>query len=320
MPMSGHPSVVPEAPVPVAGARSVAAPRRGHSQRGGWGFLLPAVLVLFALTIFPFIFTVVLSLSNVDLTAGLQVQPGTLANWQQLIGDAQFWGSLGTTCLFVALAVVSEYILGFGLALLLWRDLRGGAFFRVIFLIPMMLAPVAIAFMGRMFYDESYGPLDATLRQFGLPGVHWLSTSPLALISIILVDIWEWTPFMILLLLAGLQALPNECLEAAQLDGASGWTIIRYIIVPMLAPISVMAVLLRMIEAFKIFGPILILTGGGPGTSTESSSLYAYFTGLNNFNLSYGSSLAVGLLIVVTIVAIIYLAISRRLVQKVLGT
>ena len=115
--------------------------RRGHSQRGGWGFLLPAVIVLFALTIFPFIFTVVLSLSNVDLTAGLQVQPGTLANWQQLIGDAQFWGSLGMTCLFVALAVVSEYILGFGLALLLWRDLRGGAFFRVIFLIPMMLAP-----------------------------------------------------------------------------------------------------------------------------------------------------------------------------------
>src|SRR5437763_14689120 len=105
--MGGHPFAAPEAPAPVAGARSVAAPRRGHSQRGGWGFLLPAVIVLFALTIFPFIFTVVLSLRNLDLTAGLQVQPGTLANWQQLIGDAHFWGRLGRSCLLVVRAVVS---------------------------------------------------------------------------------------------------------------------------------------------------------------------------------------------------------------------
>lgn len=316
--MSGRPSTVQGAPV--TGARPIALAPRGLSQRGGWGFLLPTVVVLFALTIFPFIFTVVLSFSNVDLTAGLQVQPGTLDNWQQLVSDAQFWASLSVTVIFVALAVISEYLLGFGLALLLWRDLRGGALFRVLFLIPMMLAPVAIAFMGRMFYDESYGPLDGVLHHLGLPIVHWLSTSPLALISIVIVDIWEWTPFMILLLLAGMQALPAECLEAAQLDGASGWTTIRYIIFPMLAPISVMAILLRMIEAFKIFGPLLILTGGGPGTLTTSSSLYAYFTGLNNFNLSYGSSLAVGLLIVVTIVAIVYLAISRRLVARVLTT
>lgn len=318
--MSGRPSIAPESPVASAGARPVvAAPRRGQSQRAGWGFLLPAVVVLLLLTIFPFAFTVFLSFSNVDLTAGLQIQPGTLANWQQLVGDAQFWGSLGFTSLFVGLAVICEYILGFYLALLLWKDLRGGAFFRVVFLIPMMLAPVAIGFMGRMFYDESYGPLDALTHYFGLPIVHWLSTYPLALLSIVIVDIWEWTPFMILLLLAGLQALPGECLEAAQLDGASWWKTVRYVVFPMLAPVSVMAILLRMIEAFKVFGRILILTGGGPGTSTESSSLYAYFTGLNNFNLSYGSSLAVGLLIVVTIVATVYLAISRRLLQKVLS-
>ena len=287
------------------------------SQTNGWYFIGPAVLILLLLTLFPLIFSLALSFSNVSQDNGLAFGALTLSNWGQLIGDSSFWGSLGFTVLFVVVAVTVEFFIGFGLALLLWRHIPGAGFFRVLFSIPMMLAPVAIGFMWRMLYDETNGPVDAILRAVRIGTVPWLSQSNVAVVATIIMDVWEWTPFMFLLLLAGLQALDEEALEAAQLDGATGLRIVRSIVFPMLAPISVMAIFLRMVDSFTIFGQIFLLTGGGPGTATTSTTLFAFFQGFQDFQVSYGSTIALALLVIVTVIALTYLAVTRRLLRRV---
>jgi multiple sugar transport system permease protein len=258
-----------------------------------------------------------MSFSNVSTDNGLQLTSATLDNWRTLLNDSAFWDSLKFTVFFVVVAVTLEFFIGFGLALLLWRQIRGGAFFRVLFSIPMMLAPVAIGFMFRMIYDETYGPVDSILKGLHLPSVPWLSQAHEAVAAVIIMDIWEWTPLMFLLLLAGLQALPEDALEAAQLDGATGFRVVSSIIFPILAPISMMAIFLRMVDAFTVFGQIFLLTGGGPGSATTSTTLFAFFQGFQNFSVSYGSTISLALLIIVTATALIYLAIGRALVRRV---
>ncbi|GAC1509385.1 MAG: sugar ABC transporter permease [Chloroflexota bacterium] len=281
--------------------------------------MAPALILLLLLNVFPLIFSVVMSFSNVSQTNGLTLTSATLENWRQLLSDVSFWDSLKFTIFFVFIAVSVEYVIGFGLALLLWRHLPGGAFFRVLFSIPMMLAPVAIGFMWRMLYDESNGPIDAILRGLHLGSVPWLSKGPDAVFAVLIMDVWEWTPLLFLLLLAGLQALPEDAIEAARLDGATGLRVVWNIILPILAPISVMAVFLRIVDAFTVFGQIFLLTGGGPGTSTTSTTLFAFFQGFQDFNVSYGSTISLALLIVVTVVALLYLALTRPLVRRIEG-
>jgi multiple sugar transport system permease protein len=147
--------------------------------------------------------------------------------------------------------------------------------------------------------------------------VLWLSSTSTAPFTVVIMDIWQWTPLMFLLLLAGLQSIPEDAMEAARIDGASGVRVIREIVLPLLAPIAVMAVFLRMILAFTIFGEIFLLTGGGPGTATTSTTLFAYYQGFHNFNLSFGSTISLALLIFVTVIGLTYLALSRLLLWRV---
>lgn len=286
-------------------------------RASGWPFVLPVVLLLLLLNVFPLVFSVVMSFSNVATENGLHLTQATLANWSLLIHDSTFWDSMKFTLFLVVVGVTLEFLVGLTLALLLWRKIPGGGFFRVLFSIPMMLAPVAIGFMFRMLFNEQYGPLDSILRTLHLGTVPWLSNTTVAPLSVLILDIWQWTPLMFLLLLAGLQAIPDEALEAAEIDGASGFRVIWDIVLPMLAPISVMAVFLRMALAFTIFGEIYLLTGGGPGTSTTSTTLFAYFQGFQTFNISYGSTISLALLIFVTVTALLYLAVSRIVLRRV---
>lgn len=302
-----------------------AAPRRarlrtptGVSARGsGWPFVLPTVILLLLLNVFPLVFSVVMSFSNASTDSGLKLTQATLSNWSQLLSDGDFWSSMKFTVFLVVAGVTGEFLIGLTLALLLWRKIPGGGFFRVLFSIPMMLAPVAVGFMFRMLFNEQYGPVDAIFRALHLPTVSWLSGTTAAPISVLIMDIWQWTPLMFLLLLAGLQAIPEDALEAAQIDGASGLRVIWDIILPMLAPISVMAVFLRMVIAFTIFGEIYLLTGGGPGTSTTSTTLLAYYQGFQTFNISYGSTISLALLIFVTGLATVYLSVTRLILRRV---
>ncbi len=275
-------------------------------------FLLPAVSILLCFTIFPFLFTVALTFSRVSLVGGLKLQFGGLQNWIRLVQDDRFWNSLGNTLFIVAVAVSVEFILGLGLALLINRPLRGGAFFRTIFILPMALAPIAIGYIWLMIYHETIGPLNVLLERIGLPPVGWVSRRNVAIYSIIITDIWHWTPFMFIVLLAGLQSLPAEILEAAQIDGTSGWQLFRYITFPMLRPTAIAAIILRSLEAFKIVDEIFIITGGGPGVSTESLTLHAYYIGFLSFDLAYGATIAMSLFLLVLVVALSMVRITQR--------
>jgi multiple sugar transport system permease protein len=290
-----------------------------RERRVGWGFVVPTLVVLLLLNTFPLVFSVLLSFSRIDTSTGLQFGEITLDNWDALLHDPQFWSSVWFTVLFTVIATVVEYFIGLSLALLLREKIRGGAFFRVLFAIPMMLAPVAIGFMWRMLYDQSNGPINAVLRGLHLGSPPWLSDSHLAVVSVVIMDVWEWTPLVFLLLLAGLQAIPTEVIDAAKVDGAGGFQVIYRVIVPMLAPVTVTAIFLRMIDSFQVFGQIFLLTGGGPGTATTSTTLFGFFQGFQSFDLGYGATIALALLILVVVVSTVFLAVSRRLLARVEG-
>jgi multiple sugar transport system permease protein len=311
------------------------APRRGETsteqsevgrqgaarreRRTGWGFVLPTLVVLLVLNIFPLVFSLLLSFTRIDTSTGLTIGEVTLDNWRALASDGQFWSSVWFTLIFTIAATIVEYVVGFSLALLLRGKIAGGGFFRVLFAIPMMLAPVAIGFTWRMLYDQSNGPIDSLLRGLHLGSPPWLSDSHLAVAAVVIMDVWEWTPLVFLLLLAGLQSIPAEVVEAARVDGASSWQVVTRILFPMLLPVTVTAMFLRMIDSFQVFGQIFLLTGGGPGTATTSTTLFGFFQGFQNFDLGYGATIALALLLMVVLFSTVFLSVSRRLLQRVEG-
>jgi len=281
-------------------------------KKAGRAFLLPAVIILLLLTIFPFLFSLFLSFGKVSFLGGLQIHFAGLKNWLRLFGDERFYNALRITISITVIAVAIEYALGLGLALLLNRGVKGSTFFRVLFLLPMMLTPIAVGYMWRMMFHFTRGPIDHVLPLLGLPAVAWLTEPKIVLYSIILTDIWHWTPLMILILFAGLQSIPPALLEAARIDGASAWQLFREVIFPLLAPASIAAILLRTIEVLKIVDKIYILTGGGPGIYSESMTLFGYSLGLHAFDLTYGATIAFSLFIVVLVISIIFILMTRR--------
>lgn len=284
---------------------------------GKGAFLIPALAMLLIFTMLPFFFSLFLSFTKVSLVGGLKITWAGFYNWVQLANDARFWNSLRNTIFIAGVVVSLEYGLGLILALFLNREgLKGRGFFRVAFLIPMMLTPIGIGFMWRMLFDPGGGPVNDILIRLGFPFIGWLSNAKIAIYTIIVSDIWHWTPFMFILLLASLQGIPSELMEAAKVDGASGWQTFRFIIFPLLMPVSVALILLRSIEAFKIMDKVYIITGGGPGTSTETTTLYTYITGLKRFELGYGSTMAYTFFLFILGIAIAFLFIARKNLQK----
>ncbi|MCP4318594.1 MAG: sugar ABC transporter permease [Hyphomicrobiales bacterium] len=196
-----------------------------------------------------------------------------LRNYISLLGDESFIESFFVTLKFAALVVGFEMIVGVGLALLLDRNVRGMSLQRTIFILPMMIAPIVVGLIWRYMYHPTVGSFNRTLKSWGLDAVPWLSDSDWAFASVIIADMWQWTPFIFILALAALQSLPQSALEAARIDGANDWQQILYIKLPLMMPVLVVTCLLRLIDAFKVLEVILVLTNGGPGLSTEILSL-----------------------------------------------
>ena len=194
-------------------------------------------------------------------------------NYVNLLHDASFRESASVTLKFSSIVVVSEMVIGVGLALLLDRKIRGVSVLRTIFILPMMIAPIVVGLMWRYMYHPSVGIFNRTLKSWGLDSIPWLSDSGWALTSIIIADIWQWTPFIFILALAALQSLPRSALEASRIDGASGWQQILHIKLPLMMPVLIVTGLLRLIDSFKVLEVILVMTNGGPGLSTEIMSL-----------------------------------------------
>ena len=302
---AGHPAAAPATRLEQRNVRRLALEDRSAK----YVFLMPTVFLILALSIFPLLFSLALAFLSWDLSR-LQggIRLAGLQNFVTLLSDTRFWNTARVTLIFVVGAVSLEYILGLGVALLLnQQEIRFRRFFRVSFLMPMMLTPAAVGYVGRMLFNESQGPINDVIRHLGGPVVPWLSDAPLALPTLMLVDAWEWTPFVMIVLLAGLQSLPTDVFEAARVDGANAWEIFRRITFPLLAPVSITAVLIRALEAFKLFDIVAVMTGGGPGTATETVTWYAYIVGMVNGNLGYASAIAYSLLIMVTAFSLIFL-------------
>lgn len=279
-------------------------------------FIWPAFLIVLMVSLFPLIYSLTVSFQSLRLVPPRPPRFIGLENYADLLTQARFWGTVATTLTIVVVSVAIQYVIGFAIALALHAKVPGERLFRVAFLLPMLMAPIAVALVWRMLFHSTVGPINDFFSLLGLPNLPFLTDSTWALASIIVVEIWQWTPFVILLMLAGLQTLPSEVYEAARLENASAWQQFWGITFPMLLPISIAVVFIRMVEAFKLIDTVFVLTGGGPGTATETLTLFAYQEGFKKFNLGYTSALSFLFLIVILVFGVVYLAVLRPMLEK----
>jgi multiple sugar transport system permease protein len=224
-------------------------------------------------------------------------------------------GTVVVTLVFVFVGVSLQFALGLGLAYLVTQRLPGQRFFRVVFLLPMTITPVGIAYMFRMVMDTDKGPLQPMFSALGLSDFSWVNSAWGARIAVIIGDTWQWSPFMFIVLLAALESQDTEPVEAAVVDGASRWQIFRYITMPAIFPVALTVILLRLIEAFKIIDLPNVLTSGGPGTATESLTLQSYIH-WRSLDLGVSAAIANSLLVLVTVLALVYVTLVRRKVAE----
>lgn len=278
-------------------------------------FLLPGFLALLAIILFPLLFTIRVSLSGWDA-----ISPGLdwagVRNYAAVFGDRRFWEAMLRLGGMALGTVLIQYVLGFALALLVWREIRFRRFWRVLFLIPMMTTPVIMSVIWRTIFHESLGPANDFLSVFGLGPYPWLTSPGWAFASVMLVEIWQWTPFMFLLLLAGLMSLPREPFLAAAIDGAGPVRTFFNVTFPLLAPVSIGALIIRLIEASKIMETVYVLTSGGPGTATETAGYYIYIRGLRDFEIGYAAALSITYLVIMIVLLTI---IAKLLVRQFVG-
>ena len=223
--------------------------------------------------------------------------------------DPAFRESLSVTLIFACTVVAAELVLGVGLALLLDRKLRGMSALRTLFILPMMIAPVVVGLMWRYMYHPTVGAFNRAIKSLGFEGVDWLGQH--ALLSVIIADIWQWTPFIFILALAALQSLPRSALEAASLDGATAWQQIWHIKLPLMMPVLIVTALLRLIDAFKVLEVILVLTEGGPGLSTEILALRISRTATEFRELGAAAAMSSYLLLLLLMFTLTMFAITR---------
>ena len=243
-------------------------------KRMKYMLIVPVVVFVLCIAIFPLVFSIYMAFSTWAPGRGLAFIG--LQNFKYIFNDPRFFHAIGLSFGYVAALVVIELAIGTFLALLLQKEIRGKNFFRVSYMLPMLLSPVAVSYVWKMIFDFKVGPANYFLSWFGIPPIEWLSGNFTAVLSLIIVDVWQWTPFMTLTILAAFEALPEELFEAAVVDGGSQLTIFQKITLPLAMPVIITVVLLRTIDAFKVFDTVYILTGGGPGTATEVLNFYIY--------------------------------------------
>jgi multiple sugar transport system permease protein len=284
----------------------------------GWRalFVLPAVLFTVAMVIFPTFFGLFIAFSDWNLQSAGGRQFNGLDNFYQLIADEYFWNALLNMVFYVATVLV-QYAIAFGLALLLNADIKAQKFFRVAFLLPFMLSPVAVSWMiGKSMLEFRFGPVTNLLRFLGWENPSLLTTPWLAKSTIALMDAWVWIPFMMILILAGLQALSKEVQEAAKVDGATGWQGFWEITFPLMLPVSVTTVVLRIIFQLKLADIVINTTAGGPGGATDTISSYIFRVYKDRSNVGYGTMIAEVYLILIIIFVALLLKFTSKYMQR----
>lgn len=282
---------------------------RGAERRLAWTLVAPTLAVIALIALFPLAWTVWESLHQHDLRMPWLGRPYVgLANYATIAGDPRFWGALAHTALFTAVSVTLELVLGLALALALNRAFRGRGLVRAAVLVPWAIPTVVAALLWRFMFDAQGGIANAVLVSAGAldQPIVWFIRAGTAWVPVILADVWKTTPFVALLLLAGLQTIDRSLYEAAAVDGAGpGWRL-WHITIPLLKPAILVALIFRTLDAFRVFDLIYALTGGGPGTATEPIALYTFNTLLQNLEFGYGSALSVVVFLITFLLALLY--------------
>ena len=296
--------------------RSIIVQARGLLRRRAtwwqpWLYLGPALLVMLTMTVYPFLYTVNLSLSRWNLTFS---RPRTfigLANYQAILASPDFWNSAGRTFWYVGGCVTIEFLLGILIAFLLDTQFIGRNLIRALILLPMVMAPVVAGLIWRFIFNDEWGLANNIIGIFGLKSRAWLVEPRLAFFAVMLADIWQWTPFIVLITLAGLQAIPRELVEAARVDGATWFQVQRFVALPTIRAVLAIGLLIRLIDTFRNVDQIFVMTYGGPGVATSVLGFYTYLKGFKFFDMGYAAALGMIMLIIISLLA--QLVVSRLL-------
>lgn len=277
-------------------------PKRTMSDRW-WSYFLvtPSMIVLVFFGLAPLFYAIYLAFHHVDLTAGGIGAFVGLENFREALNDDVFWTATSRTLIFAVSAVGLEMVLGIALAFLINQLKWFKGIIRALFLLSLACAPAAVGLVWRYLYDPDFGVYTALLKMIGIQAPNWLGDPATALPAIIVFDVWQWTPFVVLVVLAGLQSLPKEPFEAAELDGASTWMVLRRLTFPMLSPVLTLVFILRTIDVIKMYDAVITMTRGGPGVSTETVTYFLYRVGLKYFRLDQASAMALLVLFAVVV-------------------
>lgn len=275
-----------------------------------WPFVIPALVVIAAVIVFPWVFTLWMSVNR--WTLGQSQSFAGLANYARLATDTRFWEALGHTVLYTGLSVIAPVFLGMLAALIFDAQFPLRGLLRGIFVMPMMATPVAIALVWTMMFHPQLGVLNYLLSFVGIGPQEWIYNQFSVIPSLVLVETWQWTPLVMLIVLGGLAAVPREPYESAEIDGANAWQKFRYLTLPMIAPFLMIAVIIRSIDAVKSFDIIYAMTQGGPGTASETINIYLYNTAFSYYDIGYGSAMAVIFFILIVALSFVLLMARQR--------
>lgn len=278
-----------------------------------WVFTIPTILFVLAMIAFPIIYTFRLSFFESTMSA----QGDTFVGFKNYIDmftdpDQRFLQAFGRTMLFSVCAIIVEVILGVGIAILLNRKFVGKGIARTVFLLPMVATPVAIGMVWQLIYEPNIGIANFLLSKIGMPSLSWLGSSDTALWSLMLVDVWQWTPMVMLIVFAGITSLPTDPFESAVVDGANGFQILTKITLPLLVPTILVALLLRLIDIVKTFDIIYSTTQGGPGYATETLNILSYRYAFENFQFGQSSATLMVFFVVVMTIAVVFVKVKKK--------
>jgi len=291
-------------------ARAPAAPRGRNYARRYWYFAAPAAIVVAAVIVFPWIFTLFMSVHDWKVTGDTPFVG--LENYTKMLSDDRFLWAVWRTLYFTAASVVAPVILGVWAAVCFASNFRFRGLARTIFVLPMMATPVAISLVWTMMFHPQLGVLNYLLTSVGLPPSSWVYESDTVIPTLVMVETWQWTPLVMLIVLGGIASLPQDPYEAARLDGASAWQMFVHITLPLAWPFIVVAAVIRVIDALKAFDTIYVITLGGPGTSSETLNILLYQTAFAYYDLAYGSAMVVVFFVLIMLVSLVLLRVRQK--------
>ena len=273
----------------------------------------PAMILLIVVLAYPIFYSIEISFSEFDLTTFSAGEWIGFENYEEVLTDYRFWASLKITLIYLVFALPLQIVLGFGIAFLINAEWRGRSAVRALFIIPMVVAPVVAGGLWRMILDPLWGLLNYGLGRFGLGPFDWFGDSTLAMASIIMIDTWRWTPFVVLIATAALLALPKDVLEAAKIDGANWWSTLWSIVLPLLVPIIAATFVIRWLGAVKMFDIVLASTVGGPGKATNVINLFIYEEAFRTLRFAVSAAMSIVVLVLTMVFTAIFLRASRKL-------